>query len=172
MRLMDIRRARGLRLARNIPAADPRQMPLLRANAVVSDKYVRALVHVGIRAGWVDGDLSEGIEPVDLIPPHVREQTARAMTGALDGARRAFQLGQALSPGVSSSLHEVVEQIGDSVARHRGASVALSDLASIDAYTHQHSIDVCALGMLIGRAMFERAGWCDDRGRRRMAGVE
>src|SRR5881227_4041534 len=100
MRLMEIGRARGLRLARNIPAPDPRQMPLLRANAVVTDRYVQALVHVGIRAVWVHDSLSEGIEPVDLIPPHVREQTARAMTGVLDGARRAFEMGRALTPDV------------------------------------------------------------------------
>src|SRR3954468_7733880 len=129
MRLMDIRRARGLRLARNIPATDPRQMPLLRANAVVSESYVQALVHVGIRAVWVHDSLSEGIEPVDLIPPHVREQAARAMSGALDGARRAFQMGQGLTPTVSKDLHAVVEQIAGSVSRHKGASVALTDLA-------------------------------------------
>src|SRR5207302_10671638 len=95
MRLMDVTRAERLRLARHIPATDPRQMPLLRANAVISDRYVEALVHVGIRAVWVHDELSEGIEPVELIPPHVREQTARAMTGALDGARRACQEGRA-----------------------------------------------------------------------------
>jgi len=172
MRLMEIGRASGLRLARNIPAPDPRQMPLLRANTVVSDRYVQSLVHVGIRAVWVHDSLSEGIEPVELIPPHVREQTARAMSGALDGVRRAFQLGQALSPSVSRDLNDVVAQIADCVSRHHGASVALGDLAGADAYTHQHSIDVCALGMMLGRAMFEREGWCDDRGRRRIDGVE
>src|SRR5205085_9375032 len=136
----------------HIPAADPRQMPLLRANAVMNERYVKALVHVGIRAVWVHDSLSEGIEPVDLIPPHVREQTARAMSGVLDGARRAFAMGRALTPAVTRDLHDLVDQIADSVARHRGASVALGDLAAADAYTHQHSIDVCALGMLLGRA--------------------
>src|SRR5437763_6111879 len=117
MRLMEIGRVRGLRLARNIPAPDPRQMPLLRANTVVSDRYVQSLVHVGIRAVWVHDSLSEGIEPVDLIPPHVREQTARAKSGALYGVRRAFQLGQALSPSVCRDLNDVVAPIADCVSR-------------------------------------------------------
>jgi HD-GYP domain-containing protein (c-di-GMP phosphodiesterase class II) len=48
----------------------------------------------------------------------------------------------------------------------------LSDLATADAYTHQHSIDVCALGVLLGRTLFLRDGWKDFKGRRRVDGLE
>src|SRR4051812_44463333 len=48
-----------------------------------------------------------------------------------------------------------------------GAAVALTDLATADAYTHQHSVDVCALGLLLASMLFGRDGWQDDRGRPR-----
>jgi HD-GYP domain-containing protein (c-di-GMP phosphodiesterase class II) len=172
MRLMPVNRAVGHRLARNIPAVDPRGVPVLRANATVTDSYGRSLARLGIKAVWVHDALSEGIEPVELLSFEVRQQTARTVNDALDSARLAFRRGQGLDPGVVGQLHGVVEQIAESVARHAGSSVALGDLAAVDAYTHQHSIDVCALGLLLGRTLFAAEGWQDDRGRRRFDGTD
>jgi HD-GYP domain-containing protein (c-di-GMP phosphodiesterase class II) len=121
---------------------------------------------------WVHDSLSEGIEPVELVPARVRQETARTVNDALDQARAAFRRGQALDPSTVGQLHGVVDQIAETVARHANSSVALSDLASADSYTHQHSIDVCALGLLLGRALFARDGWQDDRGRQRLDGVD
>jgi len=172
VRLMPVSRAVGHRLARDVPAVDPKQMPVLRGNATVTDRYAAALTGIGIRAVWVHDDLSEGIEPVELLSPDVRQETARTVGDALDGARDAFDRGGLLAPEVLGQLHDVVQRIAASVARHPGAAIALTDLASSDAYTHQHSIDVCALGLLLGRTMFERTGWQDDRGRPRFDGME
>jgi molybdopterin biosynthesis enzyme len=61
----------GLQLARDIPAGDPKQMPLLRAGARLSDRYAHALAESGVGAVWVHDDLSVGIEPAELIPAHV-----------------------------------------------------------------------------------------------------
>ncbi|HEY3188762.1 MAG TPA: HD-GYP domain-containing protein [Solirubrobacteraceae bacterium] len=172
MRLVPISRAAGCRLARDIPAADPRQMPLLRSGAKLSDRYARALAGSGINAVWVDDALSEGIEPVDLVPPHVREQAARTVSTALTSARAAFDRRQPLSPDVARDLASIVEQIAASVAGHPGAALVLTDLAGADAYTHQHSIDVCALGLLLGKLLFDRDGWQDYRGRQRVDGID
>jgi HD-GYP domain-containing protein (c-di-GMP phosphodiesterase class II) len=50
------------------------------------------------------------------------------------------------------------------VASSAGAAMALVDLAAADAYTFQHSIDVTALGLLIGQRLFRERGWLDFRG--------
>ena len=47
-----------------------------------------------------------------------------------------------------------------------GAALALADLCSADAYTFQHSVDVTALGLLIGRKMLHDRGWLDYKGER------
>ena len=51
---MPVTRAVGMRLARNIPAVDPRQMPLLRSNATLNERYARAL-YEGYRFSIVGG---------------------------------------------------------------------------------------------------------------------
>src|SRR3954470_13800535 len=172
MRLLPLARAQGLQLARDIPATVPGQMPLLRAGATITERYVQALGGAGIHAVWVHDELSEGIEPVDLVPPHVREEAARAVSGALSAARQDFQAHATLSPEVVREMSEIVEKLVAAIAAHGETALVLSDLAAADAYTHQHSIDVCALGILLARTLFAREGWQDYKGRHRLDGVE
>ena len=87
MRLMPTARALGSELARDIPSPEPGQMPVLRCGAVLSESYQRSLLEAGINAVWVHDDLSEGIEPVELVPPAVREHAARTVSSALREVR-------------------------------------------------------------------------------------
>jgi HD-GYP domain-containing protein (c-di-GMP phosphodiesterase class II) len=167
MRLTATARAVGLRLARDIEAPDPHLMPVLRANAVVTERYAAALSAIGVRAVWVHDDFSDGIQPVELIGPRLRREAAQTVSRALDAASAAFHANAAMPPEALVSLGDVVRKIAASVARNAGAAVAQTDLATADAYTHQHSVDVCALGLLLARMLFARHGWEDDRGRPR-----
>src|SRR3954452_4142836 len=169
---MTISRAAGFQLARDIPAPDPNQMPLLRSGAKITERYTRALAEAGIYAVWVHDPVSDGIEPHDLVPPQVREEAARTVSNALADARAAIENGQGLSPAFAQELSRIVEQLVAAVAGHSGTALVLSDLASADAYTHQHSIDVCALGLLLGKVLFARDGWEDYKGRHRADGVD
>jgi HD-GYP domain-containing protein (c-di-GMP phosphodiesterase class II) len=56
--------------------------------------------------------------------------------------------------------------IARDVEDNADVAVALDDLASADGYTLQHSIDVAAIGMLIGHKLFRESGWLDHLGRR------
>ncbi len=47
------------------------------------------------------------------------------------------------------------------------AVFALQDLADADSYSLQHSIDVTAVGLLVGRRLLWDSGWVDHRGERR-----
>ena len=47
------------------------------------------------------------------------------------------------------------------------AALTLDDLGTFDAYTHRHSVQVAALGLLIARRAWTREGWIDYRGGRR-----
>ena len=172
MRLLTISRAVGLQLARDIPAAEPGQMPLLRSGAKITERYSRALAEAGIHAVWVHDPVSEGIEPQDLVPPHVREEAAKTVSDALAGARASIESGQGLSPEFAQELSEIVARLVAAVAGHSGVALCLSDLAAADAYTHQHSIDVCALGIMLGKVLFSRDGWEDYKGRHRIDGVD
>jgi HD-GYP domain-containing protein (c-di-GMP phosphodiesterase class II) len=172
MRLLPISRAVGYQLARDIPAPDPRQMPLLRAGAAITERYAHSLTDTGIHAVWVHDEFTDGIEPVHLVPPQVREESARMVSDALDRAGRDFDRRAVLSRQLRLDLADIVNKIVAAVAEHGETALVLSDLATADAYTHQHSIDVCALGVLLGRTLFLRDGWRDYKGRRRVDGLE
>ncbi len=67
---------------------------MLRQGAVVTSRFVDALADQGIHGVWVEDELSEGIEPAELMSEAVRWQMATRVHGALRHAQRAFADGQ------------------------------------------------------------------------------
>ena len=172
MRLTPLDRAAGSVLARDIPATEPGGLPALRAGVKLTDSFLASLRHHGVRAIWVSDDLSAGIEPHELVPPQVREATAQTVSRALTSAQGAFTSQRVMSGAEAQELRSVVRRLLECIAGNPGAALVLMDLAAADAYAYQHAIDVCALGLLIGRRLFERHGWEDFRGNRRHDDIE
>jgi HD-GYP domain-containing protein (c-di-GMP phosphodiesterase class II) len=67
---------------------------------------------------------------------------------------------------VVKDLQSVADMIARDIEDNADVAVALDDLSSADGYTLQHSIDVAAVGMLIGQKLFRERGWIDHTGRR------
>jgi HD-GYP domain-containing protein (c-di-GMP phosphodiesterase class II) len=101
------------------------------------------------------------------MPETVRTETAARVHAALESARDAFTTEQPLPAETLRDLSAVVSRLATSIADNPGAALAISDLAAADAYTHRHSVNVTALGLVIARALWRRDGWLDYRGRRR-----
>jgi HD-GYP domain-containing protein (c-di-GMP phosphodiesterase class II) len=167
LRLTTVSRAAGLRLARDLPATGAGRVPLLRHGTVLNERYLRALTDQGIHAVWVEDELSAGIEPAELMPEHVRTETAAQVHQALETARDAFASEQPLPLDTLRGLTGVVSRLATSIAESPDAALAIADLAAADAYTHRHSVNVTALGLVLARALWLRDGWLDYRGRRR-----
>src|SRR3954469_16902107 len=172
MRLMPLARAVGAVLARDIASPEPGQMPILRSGARLTEGYVTSLTDLGVSAVWIEDDLSQGIEPHELVPPHVRQETATKVAGALSQARAALEGRRGVPGGAAQDLKSVVSRLLECVADSPGTALVLVDLASADSYAFQHSIDVCALGLLIGRTLFKERGWEDFRGARRFDDID
>jgi HD-GYP domain-containing protein (c-di-GMP phosphodiesterase class II) len=167
MRLTPLSRACGLTLARDLPPTGPNRIPLLREGTEITPRFQRALEEHGIHALWVEDGASEGIEPVDLLPEPVRVETAAKVASALDEARTAIGDSQRLAHDVLAELQDVVDLIAASITESPDAALFLGDLAGADQYTHRHSVNVTALGLLLGRAYWRTEGWIDYRGQRR-----
>jgi HD-GYP domain-containing protein (c-di-GMP phosphodiesterase class II) len=172
MRLTPLSRACGTTLARDLPPTGPNRIPLLRQGTVITPRFQRALDEHGIHALWVEDGLSEGIEPVELLPEPVRAETAAKVASALDEARSAIGGSQLLAHDVLAELREVVDLIAASITDSPDAALFLGDLAGADQYTHRHSVNVTALGLLLGRAYWRTEGWVDFRGQRRWDRIE
>ena len=172
MRLTPLSRAVGQTLARDLPPTGPGRIPLLRHGTEITPRFARALQEHGIHAVWVEDGLSDGILPDELLPEPVRAETAAKVAGALDEARNAIAASQSIGHDMLAELQDVVALIAASITESPDAALFLGDLAAADQYTHRHSVNVTALGLLLGRAYWRTEGWVDYKGRRRWDRIE
>jgi len=169
MRLLPISRAPDrARLARDILTGRD-ALPLLRAGVTLDARYRAALQKAGVHALYIDDEWSDGILPQPLVSDETRAEATRAVASAYDEARHTLAAGQTLGKAATDTLTQVVEQILRDIEQCATTALVLSDLSCADAYTFQHSIDVTALGLLIGHRMFSVYGWRDYRGVRQHA---
>jgi HD-GYP domain-containing protein (c-di-GMP phosphodiesterase class II) len=171
MRLVALDRLQiGDRLARDV-LVGPSPIPLLRAGVRLSTRYVDGLRESGIRAVYVDDEVSAGIEPHSPLSERTRREATRALAHAFetvgDGRSAA-----PISEATIAPLQEIAARIVTDILACGDAAVALEDLSTLDAYTLQHSIDVTALGVLLGERHARRHGWVDWKGRRRYDKLE
>jgi HD-GYP domain-containing protein (c-di-GMP phosphodiesterase class II) len=141
-------------------------IPLLRAGVKFSERHRKALLAAGVNAIYIDDSFSEGIEVRQAVDPETRRRATQAVAKAFDGCHEAMKAGAAMPEAVLSDLAKVADLIARDIEENADMAVALDDLASADGYTLQHSIDVAAVGMLIGHRMFRERGWLDHLGRR------
>jgi HD-GYP domain-containing protein (c-di-GMP phosphodiesterase class II) len=167
MRLTPLSRAVGHTLARDLPPTGPGRIPLLRHGTAITPSFARALQEHGIHAVWVEDGMSDDILPDELLPEPVRAETAAKVAGALDEARDAIAASQGLGHDLLAELKDVVALIAANITDSPDAALFLGDLAGADQYTHRHSVNVTALGLLLGRAYWRIEGWIDFKGRRR-----
>jgi HD-GYP domain-containing protein (c-di-GMP phosphodiesterase class II) len=162
----------GAVIARDVLVGRPDGLPLLRAGVVITPDYRERLLKVGIRAVYIEDDLGTGITPPTLITTETRQAATRLVANAFSATSEAMLAKSLIPVATIRSLQEIVKQILADVAASSGAAMALVDLAAADGYTFQHSIDVTALGLLIGQRLFSERGWLDFRGVRRFHRLE
>jgi HD-GYP domain-containing protein (c-di-GMP phosphodiesterase class II) len=146
--------------------------PLLRAGVSLSARFIEHLHKAGIQAVWIDDELGRGIDPVPVISPQTRGLATRALSGVHEEARRAVAAGRGLDPEATDDLSDVVDAILQEIEEHDANAVVLADLCGASAYTVQHSIDMTALGLLVGRRLITEHGWLDYKGERQDDRVE
>lgn len=144
----------GVRVARDVWTGSAAAIPLLRAGATVTPAYIRGLRRAGIGAVYVEDELAEGIEPVEVIGEETRRRAARAVERLVSVAAEGRG-----GPGEVplGEVCEAVDMIVEEVLTVPEAVLALADLTAADGYTVQHSIDVTVLGLLVARVLLEEA---------------
>jgi HD-GYP domain-containing protein (c-di-GMP phosphodiesterase class II) len=163
----------GMTLARDVRTGRPNETPLLRAGVELSASYAARLSKMGILAVWIDDALSHGIEPQPPLDPDERLAAESSVSESFESTSRALAKGQnAMPPAELELLTTTVAQIASSLADVPEATLALNDLATADAYTHRHSLQVAVIGMLIARRFWNREGWRDWQNRERRDGID
>ncbi len=147
--------AEGAELARDVWAGSA-AIPLLRAGTRITAEYLRGLRRAGVGAVYIEDELSEGVEPVEVIREETRSRAAQAVERALQTV--ALQRDQACGQAALGEVQKAVDLIVDEIASVPEAVLALVDLTTADGYTVQHSIDVTVLGLLLARALLDGEG--------------
>jgi HD-GYP domain-containing protein (c-di-GMP phosphodiesterase class II) len=153
------------RLARDILTGRD-AAPLLRAGVTLSARFVEHLQKAGIQAVWVEDEYGRGIDPVPVLSAQTRALATRVLAALHGEATDAVTHGRTLDPEATDELSDVVDAILQEIEEHGETPVVLADLCGASAYDLQHSIDVCALGLLIGRRLIVEHGWLDYKGER------
>jgi HD-GYP domain-containing protein (c-di-GMP phosphodiesterase class II) len=162
----------GAELGRDVLVGRADGIPLLRAGVSLTQRYRDRLMAAGINAIYVEDGESEGIVPEPIVTEETRAIATRAVAEAYRSTQEAIATGKPLGPGTADSLGVVIERILREIQQSGGVALALADLACADAYTFQHSIDVTALGLLIGQHLFRKHGWLDYDGVRRFTRID
>jgi HD-GYP domain-containing protein (c-di-GMP phosphodiesterase class II) len=163
----------GMVLARDLRTGRPGEAPLLRAGVTLSAAYIRRLQATGLHTVWIDDDLSDDIEPMEPLDPEMRMAAEVAVQDSFDRTTRMLAAGGTSLPDYElERLTRTVTQIATSLADVPEAALALDDLATADAYTHRHSVQVAIIGMLVARRLWQRDGWRDWMERPRFDNIE
>ena len=167
VRLLPLDRvADGALLGRDVPSGRADGMPLLRKGAAMTARYRTALVKAGVHAVYVDDPETEGIDPQPAISAETRAEATRAVAATFQCAMDALGSGRPLPPEAIGVLEDVVGRMAEEIGQNPDFALALADLSGADGYTLQHSIDVCALGLLIGQRLYKHSGYVDYMGQR------
>ncbi|HET9074874.1 MAG TPA: HD-GYP domain-containing protein [Solirubrobacteraceae bacterium] len=163
----------GTFLGADVQVGNPQGVPLLRRGVRLTLRLRDRLLAAGIHAIYIEDDLFSDIELVQLVDDETRHLAGRAVADAFANARRSLQRNEPLNEESLVALQQIVGRILECLeACGSTTSLALADMASADAYTFQHSIDVAAIGLLVARTYWRTHGWCDHTGQRRHDGID
>jgi HD-GYP domain-containing protein (c-di-GMP phosphodiesterase class II) len=173
MRLIATRRLEdGMAVGRDVMTGRHGSVPLLRRGMRIDQRYVAALSRAGIHAIYVEDKLGEGIEVTPVLTEATRADATRRLERSLGSVKRAKDGTLSLSETAIAELNNLARMIATELATSDNAIVALQDLGAADAYTMQHSIDVAAVGLLVGRRLMVDMGWIDYKSQRRFDRID
>jgi HD-GYP domain-containing protein (c-di-GMP phosphodiesterase class II) len=160
----------GATLGRDVANPNGGVVPLLRAGSIVTSQYRDALMRADIQAVYIDDALGKGIDIEEPLSEKTRMEATRVVSGAFDALSSGSV--KRIPDATLKELQNVAALMAAEIAACDDATLALTDLASADRYTMQHSLDVTVLGLLVGRRLFVDEGRIDFRGKRTFLKLE
>lgn len=157
----------GTVVARAVRSGPIGTAPLVLEGTVLTEVMCERLMALGVAAVWVDDEIGEGIEPLEALEPETRDAAERDVMKTLAQAREALAAGQQLPIQAVERMRSVASAIAREIAALPEAAYALSEMRVADHYTHEHSVRVTTLGLLLAARHWKAHGWTDHRGRQR-----
>ncbi len=173
MRLIATRRVvEGMVLGEDVLCGNADGTPLLRAGTTLSGPYVRSLVDHGINAVYVDDAVSAGIVVPRPLSPELKATATATVAKAMTSVRELKPAAAGLGDKEIADLSAVAALIAEHVAGSAEVGMALVDLSTVDGHVYEHSVNVAALGLLVGDRLLRTHGYRDWSGKRSFEGMQ
>jgi len=173
MRLIATRRVTdAMTLGEDVHCAAADGTPLLRAGTKLSSQYVRSLIDHGINAVYVEDAVSAGIVVPRALSTELKASASRTVAKAMSSIRDLHPKDAGLGDKEIAELSSVAALIAEHVAGSVEVGMALVDLSTADSPVYEHSVNVAALGLLIGDRLLHTHGFRDWQGQRSFAGIQ
>lgn len=158
----------GSVLARDVRGGKNGTIPLLRKGVILTPDFIDRLERAGIYGVYIDDALGAGIEITPLISEESRSLAADSLGAVFKEMRKGDTAVQPMNERTISQMTAVVQLLAHEISNSRDAAVAIHNLASASSYTVQHSINVAAVGLLVGERCLRDHGWTDYREKQRL----
>src|SRR4051812_39504640 len=151
----------GAELGRDITGGREDGIPLLRAGTPLTPRFKAALAKAGVHSVYVADEATRGINPRPVLSDATRALATAALASTFELVREALGSGQPLTADMLGTATAAAGLMASEVGADGDVALALADLSGADSYTLQHSIDVAALGILIGQRLYRERGYID-----------
>ena len=135
----------GMILARSIFASDGNV--LLGSWVELNQRYIDRLKEKGVYHIYIEDELSQGIEVVDVIADETRIKAKGIVKSVMFDVAKDNEINDAYR------ITKIVNQIVDELLENKDVLINLSDMRLIDDYTFGHCVNVCVLSVMTGIAM-------------------
>ena len=119
---------------------------LLKRGVVLTDKMITSLREHGIKMIMIDDDISKDVIMEDIVSFKRR----REAIVALEASGEAFNTGRGLD---TFRLKQVVKDIVDDIIFKKNILSGIMDIRSNDTQIFAHSVNVCILSVVLGKAL-------------------
>lgn len=158
----------GTILAQDVLGGQNGTIPLLRKGVMLTRDFIDRLERAGIYTVYIDDGLSAGIEVTPLVSEGTRAHAADSLGEVFQELRSSETAAQHIGEETLIRMTAIVKLLAAEIANSRDAAFAIQSLAAASSYTVQHSINVTAVGLLLGERCLYDYGWTDYKERRRM----
>ena len=122
---------------------------LLNKGVVLLSSYVSKIKRHGYNGIYIEDELSKGIEIPDIVDEKMRFEAVKSVKDIF----LKIEEGKGIPRHIYRNLTGVMDDIVESILEAKAAIVNIIDLKAFDNYTFYHSVNVCILSIVIGKAL-------------------
>lgn len=122
---------------------------LLNKGVMLSASYISKMKLMGYNGIYIEDELSKDIEVDDVVDENMRFEAVKTIKDIFLN----IEEGKGIPRHIYMSLTSTIDDIVESILENKDAVINIIDLKTFDNYTFYHSVNVCILSIVIGKAL-------------------